>query len=593
METNIEFQINRLKEEHKAFSDLKDYQLFTILCIQYYYYLESGSPFDPYHVKKALTDGASDGGIDAIFNDPSSENNDIVIVQSKFYNKTAVKESTVYTEFHKIVETLNNLSKNKVSQYSEKMVSGYRNAMNEMENDGKIKIVFFTSDNPKKKERNKIHKSIEKDFAKNEFDIFYEDEIKTQIDIIDNGKTFVDFDTLRIDDANNFLAYEDSVIVNISAQSLQELSQRRGNALFGMNLRYHIKGPIVDNGIKNTIENDSSNFWYKNNGIIIICNRFTIDGKEIKLENFSIINGGQTTYKIQNADIENDFYIQCKVIISKGDNDEEKHEFSNEIAEATNTQKPIKNSDLKANSYEQKQLKIRLKNEGVFYAQKKGEIAPKQFALQYEKTNLESVGKLGLAGILFMPGSARSNSKRMYQDDYYYPIFESSAKLIKDLLKLDYYYEIYKKSSCIKELNNEYQPIALNGKTFSIAVISLLCHVINGKISFNEIENNDDIELTKKSIKKIGRVEKIFARNIDDEENKIMYLFKYITSDILWSCFETASDVAKEKGTSIVVSDYLKQDNNFYKHVIKKMFLRYKMNSDFKDCFDSMFKNNV
>ena len=40
-----------------------------------------------------------------------------------------------------------------------------------------------------------------------------------------------------------------------------------------------------------------SSFWLKNNGITIVCGDFEIDGREVKLRDFSIINGGQTTYR--------------------------------------------------------------------------------------------------------------------------------------------------------------------------------------------------------------------------------------------------------------------------------------------------------
>ncbi|MCR4998020.1 MAG: AIPR family protein, partial [Butyrivibrio sp.] len=49
---------------------------------------------------------------------------------------------------------------------------------------------------------------------------------------------------------------------------------------------------------------------------------FDLDGKEVKLTNFSIVNGGQTTYKIarnKNISEEYDFYLPCKIIRIIGD----------------------------------------------------------------------------------------------------------------------------------------------------------------------------------------------------------------------------------------------------------------------------------
>ena len=69
----------------------------------------------------------------------------------------------------------------------------------------------------------------------------FRDDIVDQIDMVDNGQSYVDYDTLEIDAPKNFLKYEDSVIVNISAKSLQDLSIKRRNGLLGMNLRYYVK----------------------------------------------------------------------------------------------------------------------------------------------------------------------------------------------------------------------------------------------------------------------------------------------------------------------------------------------------------------
>lgn len=49
-----------------------------------------------------------------------------------------------------------------------------------------------------------------------------------------------------------------------------------------------------------------------------------------------------------------DFYLQCKVVKSIGVSENERDTFITNIAEATNSQKPIKTKDLKANTPEQK-----------------------------------------------------------------------------------------------------------------------------------------------------------------------------------------------------------------------------------------------
>ena len=197
-------------------------------------------------------------------------------------------------------------------------------------------------------------------FGKYDLEMNFRSDIEAQIELCDNGKVCVDFDKITIDEKDNYLKYKNSIIVNVSAVSLQELQNRRRNGLLGMNLRYYVRKKDVDTGIEKSIQKEPENFWYKNNGILIICDDYKIDLKELKLWKFSIVNGGQTTNRIGRADIDKDFYLQCKVVKSEGNTAEERDRFALDIAEATNAQKPIKKADLKANTPEQIRLKERL-----------------------------------------------------------------------------------------------------------------------------------------------------------------------------------------------------------------------------------------
>ena len=86
----FEYHIETMKEKYPTFGKYQNYHIFTLLCIKYFFYSESGISFDQDVIEEFLTDGANDGGIDAIFNDPTSEGNDLIIVQSKFYENTAL-----------------------------------------------------------------------------------------------------------------------------------------------------------------------------------------------------------------------------------------------------------------------------------------------------------------------------------------------------------------------------------------------------------------------------------------------------------------------------------------------------------------------
>lgn len=104
----FDFHIERLREKYPVYKNYQKYHIFTILCIKYFFFSEAGISFDQDIVEEYLTDGANDGGIDAIFNDPTSESNDMIIVQSKFYENTELGTDNVAGELYKINETLKN-----------------------------------------------------------------------------------------------------------------------------------------------------------------------------------------------------------------------------------------------------------------------------------------------------------------------------------------------------------------------------------------------------------------------------------------------------------------------------------------------------
>lgn len=580
----FDFHIERLREKYPVYKNYQKYHIFTILCIKYFFFSEAGISFDQDIVEEYLTDGANDGGIDAIFNDPTSESNDMIIVQSKFYENTELGTDNVAGELYKINETLKKLQSNKVSEFNEKVVSAYRNATSQMEDNGSIRIVFFTSYQPRnKRERNKLDKSMRDYFGKYDLEMNFRSDIEAQIEMCDNGKLCVDYDKIVIDDKDNYLMYKDSIIVNISALSLQDLQNRRRNGLLGMNLRYYVRQKAVDTDIEKTIHKEPENFWYKNNGIVIICDDYKIDGKEIKLWNFSIVNGGQTTNRIGKIDIEKDFYLQCKVIKSEGATTQMKDRFALDIAKATNSQKPIKKADLKANTPEQMRLKERLNRYHVYYITKKGDKTPKQYSEPFQTATLEQVGKLGLAAVLQMPGSSRSNSQRMYNDEYYYSIFGNEAKagVIADLLRLSYYYDKFVKTY-IKDKGYDEKtvlPMMKNGRTFQYACITFLCKINYGVFTYDTIagmlNNTDDLKIV---IRGMGDMEKLISVNLQNEEEIFMEIFSIIGDEVLGYCFETALYKAEEEQRTLAPSDYLKSDLNYYKDVIKRLWNRYKQN---------------
>jgi hypothetical protein len=247
---------------------------------------------------------------------------------------------------------------------------------------------------------------------------------------------------LDIFNKNGFLSYENgqenAVIVNLSAKSLKRTYQQYGMELFDFNLRYFISTKSQDGEVVKTITENPSDFWLFNNGLVITCQSYNLEGPQLTLNDFTIVNGAQTTSIIGKADFDQDFPVIAK-IISIGKSSKEKVDRMTEIAVFANSQKPIKPRDLKANTKEQRNLQRQLHEEGVFLAIKRGEKSKLEIHEEWQETTNEELGQLILAGVLQYPGSARSQKSSIFKKNYN-PIFKRNSpfpsKYLIDLLKL-------------------------------------------------------------------------------------------------------------------------------------------------------------
>lgn len=106
----------------------------------------------------------------------------------------------------------------------------------------------------------------------------------------------------------------------------------------------------------------------------------------------------KTTKLIGETEFNKDFFLQCKIIKNKYLDEDERLEFISDVAEASNTQKPIKNKDLIANRIEQRLLKKQMANEGVYCQIKRGEkINKKLYPNAWQNTTNEELGQFLLS----------------------------------------------------------------------------------------------------------------------------------------------------------------------------------------------------
>ncbi|MDC7237505.1 MAG: AIPR family protein [Sphaerochaetaceae bacterium] len=536
--------------EDKTLTNLKDYNLFTFLCLKYYFFSNDIESNDD--IIDSIVDGTGDNSIDAICNNPTVEELPIVFIQTKYckdFDLTKAKGEIVEIE-----ESLKAYKKHKYKRFNENVLAKIEDCLDKSENQDNFEIAYFTSAVVRQDTKRKFV-----DFYKEKphIQIFFGDDIQNYIigekeksGRIKNGK-------LEIDSPNNQLIYDDSIMVNISALSLKILYREYSRALLGLNLRYYIRNKRVDTGLKDTINNNPNNFWYLNNGIVITCDEYSVDGKIITLKSFSIINGGQTTEMIYKTDFDSDFFIPCKIIKVPQEGSTEKSITNEEIAIATNSQKPIKAKDLVSNKQEQIELKAKLKQLNIQYITKNGETIDNRFKDKNKHINIDRLGKLGLFAIMQKP-EARNNSSILYDESkkFYHQIYkQTNPKLFVDLLKLDNYYKSFIRR---KEIASTNPKLTRNARTYALAAITYCSYYYQNNELFN---NNWDLSSSqyKTFIKKLMNLDSIIVNKIDDEEKQYIKLFIIISNEI----FDSVYRKAKAENEDLPESNFFKKEKTY------------------------------
>ena len=607
---DLDEALQNFKQSFPSLSRLPDYVIFSAFCANYFFYDSTTAPFEAVSFLDCIPDGANDGGIDAIFVNPNDEN-EVIIAQSKLYSdSTAITPERLKTELNKISVTIKKMREGRTSEFSSKLVSAFQNACCDYSGDARdipIQVSFFTSWQPESaRKRNKLSKicdDIPSD-ANVVFRIFFKDDIQRKIFQRRQASLFIEECDLKLDRAGNALHYADSVIVNVSAKSIKQLYSLYGTAALALNLRYHIKGTkvarTVDKEVTASISNNPTAFWYKNNGILFACKSFSLDGDRLHLEQFSIVNGGQTTFLIFSSDITDDFFVPCKIVKAVGASDDERNKFCHEMAKATNSQKPISMADLRANSSEQLALHAKLYACGVYYVTKAGDSTGARSRKRYQIAKLEKVGKLGAACMLLRPGSARSSVQQMvYQDTNYWKIFKNPpAQFIADLLKLEFYYESFRKSVIARGASVGFSPEAIS-MTANGTLCMLACFAFVTKLHFHvftwldfESERSKDNEHCYALVEKMGSLSRMFATpTLPDEESVVKDLFNAIVRKVFTGTRTMAYKMTQETmGKEFNVSNYLKSDSLFYNYILQDLWESYSTNeSNIKGNFDRLF----
>ena len=582
----IEEKIIAMKDSYPYLRNKNNEHVFTALCVKSSLYKNPSLNFDESMVKEFLVDSVSDGGADALLTDPNSDTNNLIICQSKYQLQITFDE--VRDAVSKMILFYKSMQRGEYQIANLTVQRRYLSLAAEIGEESKICFVLYTSAPKNRIREDRIKKLLQDhglDSQRFEIHLYFGDDIVDEIKESESRRPTVETGKITIDEANNALYYgDDAVIVNVSAFSIKELYATHSTNLLSRNLRYYIKKQDIDSSINETINRSPETFWFKNNGITIICDHFEVDGKQVKLKNFSIVNGGQTTtllHKSKDINKDNDLFLPCKIIKTIGETEDEKNLFSLEIAKATNSQKAIKSIDLKANAPEQVRFAVSMRNAGLFYQTKRGEDIPKDFRDDYKNTDLVEVGKLCLSGIFQLPAASRNKPSTLYLEKYYNPIFnineqDQICSLVKELLYIDFYFRktfipIFDKTYENDPNSAEIIPFAHNARTICIAFATLASRYHYKNITdadlrvifehANKDKSYDDYFYD--IFKDIDGYKTIFPKQLfgnKDEYDKVLYkLF-----EIIIFAGSHYYSIKREADNTLSASNFLKRDGNYY-----------------------------
>lgn len=580
----IKTKISAYKETYPSLKDKADDYVFSAVAVKSNYYKNPAIDFNESDFDEMIVDGQYDGGVDILLTDPNSETSDLVIAQSKFYTHITMED--VVNALTKMGLFYKEMQQGHYERLNQKVQRRFLSLNSEVGDESKIHFVLYTSAPKSGIRKDRVIKKFREQFSDSsqfEIDILFGADIEEEIKESESRRPTVENGKIAIDAANNALAYgEDAVIVNVSAFSIKQLYAEHNTNLLSRNLRYHIAGRNIDKAIEETIQNDPEQFWLRNNGITIICDEFNVSGKVVHLKNFSIVNGGQTTYMLHKSSgisEQNDLFLPCKIIRVMGETEDEKNAFSLAIAKATNSQKAIKQVDLKANAPEQVRFGQAMRECGIFYQTKRGEVVPKSFKQKHLNTDLAAVGKLCLAGVFQVPCTSRSKPSSLYVDKYYNPVFNGNqsqiARLCQELLYVDNYFRTqYQKKfdADNKDAPNANERIAFahNSRTICIAFIAFASRYYQHNITdadMQVVSGAAQSDIMPDSIYDIfSNMEDIgyFVPNdVFNDKDK----YESILDDLFNLIIEAGIrcyTMAKRYDNTLNATNYLKKDKNYY-----------------------------
>lgn len=375
------------------------------------------------------TEGKGDGGIDAIYINETEDNIIIHFFQTKY--RTNLNKGIGKNEIDLTIAKVEEIFRgNIVENQSPIIASRIEEIRDIIKEKGALKMpevhIHFAVNTftPNESDKERAKQLEEKD---NYFVFFYDSNDLLQA--IDKSK--------RNDCTVNITTYNDifylgadkkfgnvrGIVATISAQELINIYTTTGrDRSLSRNIRYFLGNNKINKKIRQTASsiNEAKYFWFLNNGVTIVCDKFSSaddarGNQIIKISNPKIINGGQTTkslYHLYNEIKPDKSLNEVYLLLRLYETDNEA--LIDKITEGTNSQNPIFERDLKANHPVQLLVKKYFLEKGYLYETHRKEYSGQRID-NSKIANNERVFQSYVSLFKDMPHEAKSSKSKIFE----------------------------------------------------------------------------------------------------------------------------------------------------------------------------------
>ena len=327
-----------------------------------------------------ITEGGGDGGFDAVYIEPMQDSIlQVTLFQAKYVRDLSRNKEFATNDIEKAVNTARSVFDPKRTLNLNAISKAYVDEITSYLLEGRIPQVKFVMLNNGDKWNRDGQAHIDHAFLENDQIVFEHFNHQSIIDKIQKPKDTdisLRFSGKAIREDFN---YKSVLLGRVSVSEIVQLLEEHGDILLDANIRKYLGSNLINRKIRETLLDDDNkqNFFFFNNGITMICDRFKFNALQetnwiVNIKDLQIINGGQTCKTLhqvlkENPDIDfNQVYVLVKLYEINADDD-----IVNQIILATNSQNPVELRDLKSNDRYQRHLEIGAADLGVTYKRKR------------------------------------------------------------------------------------------------------------------------------------------------------------------------------------------------------------------------------